>query len=175
MKIDTVIVGYLDTNCYVLTKDNHVLVIDPGDDYFKIKKVIGKKEIDGVLITHYHDDHIGALDSFDQKKIYDGTNLKEGLNQIGKFNFEMIKTPGHRSDAISFYFKDDKTLFVGDFIFYESIGRTDLDDGNMETMLESLKKTERFSDDVKIYPGHGPSTDFSHERKYNLYLRSKYE
>ena len=175
MKIDKVIVGDLSTNCYLLDIDNHVLIIDPGDEEDKIRERIGNRLIDGIIITHYHDDHIGALNNFLDIPIYDINNLIEGINTIGKFTFEMLKTPGHRSDAISIYFSNVDALFVGDFLFYESIGRTDLDDGNMLDMLKSLKKTKRFSDKVKIYPGHGPSTDFLHERKYNIYLRGIYE
>ena len=176
MKVETVIVGQLETNCYLLDIDNHVLIIDPGDEYEKIMNSVGSRTIDGVLITHGHFDHIGAKDKFDKNDIYDFSNLKEGIITIGKFNFEVIYTPGHKEDLISFYFDKEKLLFCGDFIFYESIGRTDLDGGNILDMYVSLKKTDRFSDDVVIYPGHGRSTDFKHERKYNMFLnRGKYE
>lgn len=169
MNIEIVKVGFLETNCYILSIQDHVLVIDPGDDYDKINEVINNRVIDGVLITHNHFDHIGALDMFDSNLVYDFNNLKEGKITLGKFSFEVIYNPGHKEDSISFYF-DDKYLFSGDFIFYESIGRTDLKGGNMNDMINSIKNTKRYNDNVIIYPGHGISTTFSHEREYNEYF-----
>jgi len=169
MNIEIVKVGFLETNCYILSIQDHVLVIDPGDDYDKINEVINNRVIDGVLITHNHFDHIGALDMFDSNLVYDFNNLKEGKITLGKFSFEVIYNPGHKEDSISFYF-DDKYLFSGDFIFYESIGRTDLKGGNMNDMINSIKNTKRYNDNVIIYPGHGISTNFSHEREYNEYF-----
>ena len=174
MEIETIIVGDLSTNCYVLNIENHVLVIDPGDEYDKISKCIGNRIIDGVLITHGHFDHVGAKEMFDSNLIHDYNNLDEGIVKLGKFTFEVIYNPGHKEDSISFYFDSDKALFCGDFIFYESIGRTDLDGGNILDMFVSLKNTSRYDDDVTIYPGHGRSSNFSHERKYNIYLKKAY-
>ena len=170
MDIETVVVGILNTNCYILSKNNHVLVIDPGDEYDKINSTINGRTIDGVIITHSHFDHIGCVNDFPKDLIYDFNNLKEGINKLGEFEFEVIYTPGHKEDSISIYFDNDQVLFVGDFIFYESIGRTDLGGGDNHLMMESIKKTKRFDDNVVIYPGHGESTTFHHERLYNPYF-----
>lgn len=170
MKIDTVVVGSLLTNCYILTKNNHVLVIDPGDEYTKIADYICDKKVDGVIITHNHFDHIGALDQFDRKIVYDYHNLHEGINTIGNFTFEVIYTPGHKEDSLSIYFDSSKCIFVGDFIFKNTIGRTDLPGGNMNDMLNSIVKTNRFNNSIVIYPGHGPSTSFGYERENNIYF-----
>lgn len=171
MNVEIVVVGIIGTNCYILSIDNHVLIIDPGDEFDKIMNVVNNRIIDGVLITHNHFDHIGAKEDFDYKLIYDYSNLKEGITKIGNFEFEVIYTPGHNKDLISFYFDKYKSLFCGDFIFYESIGRTDLKGGNYNDMITSLNKTKRFSDDVKIYPGHGRITTFKHERLNNPYFK----
>ena len=171
MNIEIVKVGILQTNCYILSIDNDVLIIDPGDEYNKIISKVGNKNIIGVLITHSHFDHIGCLNYFNKDIIYDYNNLKEGMNSIGKFNFEVIYNPGHSIDSISYYFDNIKSLFCGDFIFYESIGRTDLEGGSTNDMINSIKNTKRYSDDIKIYPGHGDSTSFLHERKYNIYFK----
>ena len=152
MKIDKVIVGYLKENCYVLSIENNCLVIDPGDEYEKIKKVIGNKRVVGTIITHHHFDHVGALNHFNN--IYDYHNLKEGINRIENFNFEVIYTPGHTNDSICIYFKDVNTMFVGDFIFKDAIGRTDLG-GNMEDMKKSLFKISKYDKNIDILTGHG--------------------
>ena len=64
MEIIKVVTGALDENCYVLVKGDNCLVIDPGDDFHKIKEVINGRKVLGVLITHSHFDHIGALRNF---------------------------------------------------------------------------------------------------------------
>ena len=62
MRIDNIKVGYLECNCYILELDNKVLVVDPGDDYDKIKIKLVGKEVVGVLNTHGHFDHVGCID-----------------------------------------------------------------------------------------------------------------
>ena len=62
MNIKILKVGYLAENCYILNINNDYLVIDPGDEYTRIKQEI-KGNLLGVLITHYHFDHIGALNN----------------------------------------------------------------------------------------------------------------
>lgn len=158
MKIDRVIVGELETNCYILSIKDKCIVIDPGDEYNKIKKCIGNKEVIGVIITHYHFDHIGALNNFDKNLIYDINNLEEKENKIGNFNFEVIYTPGHKEDSITIYFRKEKVMFTGDFIFKDGIGRIDLPGGNYKDMLNSLEKIKRYDKDIIIYPGHGDKT-----------------
>lgn len=170
MKVETVVVGDLETNCYIISIDNHVLVIDPGDDYDKIKEIINNREVDGVLITHNHFDHVGALYNFDENIIYDFYNLEEGNHTIGKFNFDVLTTPGHKSDSLSFYFKEIDSMFVGDFIFYGSVGRTDMETGSIDEMFDSLRKTSIYPGSTKIYPGHGKNTTFEYERKNNMYF-----
>ena len=158
MKINRVIVGPLETNCYVLEIADKCLIIDPGEEYNKIKEVIGNKEILGVIVTHYHFDHIGALDSFNKSLILDKNNLEEKEYNIDNFKFEVIYTPGHKEDCITIYFKEDKIMFTGDFIFKGAIGRTDLEGGNYLDMLNSLNKIDKYDKDIIIYPGHGDKT-----------------
>ena len=158
MKIDRVVVGPLDTNCYIISIDNKCLVIDPGDEYERIKSAIGNKEIIGVIITHYHFDHIGALNYFDKKLVLDKSNLEEKEYNIDNFKFEILYTPGHKEDLICIYFKEEKIMFTGDFIFKGAIGRTDLEGGNPIDMINSLNKIKKYDKDIIIYPGHGEST-----------------
>ena len=155
MNLEIVKVGPLKTNCYILSINNDVLVIDPGDEYNKIKKAIANRNVNGVIVTHNHFDHIGALNYFDN--IYDYNNLKEGINKIGNFAFEVIYTPGHTNDSICLYFKNENKMFVGDFIFKDGIGRIDLG-GNINDMIKSLHKISHYDKNIYIYPGHG---DFS--------------
>ena len=173
MKIEIVKVGELECNCYLLDIDNNVLIIDPGDNSDKIISSIGNRNVVGIIITHYHFDHIGALDNIVDKykvKVNDIKNMNEGSNKINKFNFEVIYTPGHKEDAITIYFKEDKVMFSGDFIFRDTIGRWDLPGGDIDEMYESLNKIRLYDKNITIYPGHGDSTTLGYEIDNNIYL-----
>lgn len=174
MEIKTIITGVLDENCYVLINNKECLVIDPGDDYSKIKEVVGDNKVLGVLITHSHFDHIGALRNFLTKrsiKIFKKSSLTENEYTIGSFSFECLYTPGHSKDSVSFYFKNEKAMFVGDFIFKESVGRYDLPGGDINELKESLEKLKKYDDDITLYPGHGEKTTLKYEKENNEYLQ----
>lgn len=175
MKIEKVVVGKLHCNCYILSINNEVLVIDPGDDGNKIIKLIGNRRVLGIIITHYHFDHIGAVNDLIFKYntiVYDKNNLSEGINRIGKFKFEVIYTPGHKDDLITIYFKESKVMFCGDFIFRDSIGRCDLDDGSISDMITSINKIKKYDKGVIVYPGHGDITTLGYEINNNPYFKN---
>ena len=62
-------------------------------------------------------------------------------------------------------------MFIGDFIFKESIGRTDLPGGDASEMKESIQKILTYSEEVKLYPGHYESTTLKEENEKNRYLK----
>lgn len=172
MKIKIVTVGFLRTNCYILENDLEALIIDPGDEPLKIEKSLNKK-LAGIILTHHHDDHVNAAGFFKDKyktRIYDYYNLKEGINKIGIFSFKVIHTPGHTIDSITVYFEDEKIMFVGDFVFHNTIGRTDLEGGNWGDMKDSINNLMQY-DDIKLYPGHGIMTILEEEKNNNVYFR----
>lgn len=174
MKIEKVVTGLLDENCYVIKKDDCCLVVDPGDDYLKIKEVIGDAKVLAVLLTHSHFDHIGALRNFLTKrsvKIFKRSSVpSERTISVGDFTFAVIFTPGHSKDSISFYFEEEKVMFVGDFVFQESIGRCDLPGGSEVEMQESLEKLKTYPKEIALYPGHGEITSLDYELLHNPYL-----
>ena len=159
MIIKKVIVGALEENCYILENNNKCIIIDPGDEAEKIIDNI-KCEVVGILITHYHFDHIGALEQLKEKY-----NIEDNNYSIDSFDFEVIDTPGHTSDSKTYYFKDDNIMFVGDFIFKNGIGRMDLPTGNKNDMIKSLNKIFTYKDDIVLYPGHGECTTLGEEKK----------
>ena len=175
MEIKKVVTGYLDENCYLLIKNGNCLVVDPGDEYNKIKDEIGDNKVLGVLITHSHFDHIGALRNFLTKrsiKIFKRSNLEDDKEyKIGDFTFKCILTPGHSKDSVTFYFEEDKFMLDGDFIFKESLGRTDFPGGSDSEMQESIQKILKYDDDIKLYPGHYDETTLGYEKQNNPYLK----
>lgn len=163
MNIKSLMVGELQTNCYIINIDDEYVIIDPGDDFYKIKKYLQNKKVVGCLITHFHFDHVGALED-----VLNTYNLELNKIKSNKFKYEVITTPGHTMDSKTFYFQEEKVMFTGDFIFYKSIGRTDLG-GDDQKMKESLDKISQYPNSIKIYPGHGPSTILGEEKKYFKY------
>ena len=175
MKIERVIVGVIECNTYILSINDKVLVIDPGDEFKKIDKAIGNRKVMGIVITHHHFDHVGAVPSIVNKyrcKVYDINNLSEGLNKIDCFKFYVIYTPGHKEDSITIYFKEEKAMFCGDFIFKNDIGRCDLEGGNIKDMYDSISKIKKYDRDIIIYPGHGDKTTLGYEISNNIYFNN---
>lgn len=173
MKTDRVVTGYLEENCYILTINDNCIVIDPGDDYPLIKEKIDNKKVLAILLTHSHFDHVGAVNNMIAEynvPVYSFNNLKEGEFNIENFKFDIIYTPGHTNDSICFYFKDEKIMFTGDFLFKESIGRWDLETGNYDEMRKSINKIKKYNDDITIYPGHGEDSTIFYEKNNNQYL-----
>ncbi|MBE6159082.1 MAG: MBL fold metallo-hydrolase [Firmicutes bacterium] len=157
MNIKRVVVGSLEENCYIVEKNNKCIIIDPGDEADKIISYI-TCEVVGILITHYHFDHIGALNELKEKY-----NLQENKYNIDGFNFEVIETPGHTSDSKTYYFKDDNIMFVGDFLFKDGIGRMDLPTGSVNDMKKSLDNIFTYPSNTIIYPGHGDKSTLGQE------------
>ena len=89
---------------------------------------------------------------------------------IGDFSLTVLHTPGHTPGGISLLF--DKTVFVGDTLFAESIGRTDFPGGSYSQLINSIKtKLMTLDDEVKAYPGHGPATTIGWERRQNPFIQ----
>ncbi len=89
---------------------------------------------------------------------------------VGDFSLTVLHTPGHTPGGISLLF--DKTVFVGDTLFAESIGRTDFPGGSYSQLINSIKtKLMTLDDEVKAYPGHGPATTIGWERRQNPFIQ----
>lgn len=95
----------------------------------------------------------------------------EGELTIGDFTFDVVHTPGHSPGSVSFIFKEDGFAIVGDTLFEQSIGRTDLIGGSMEVLLKSIHdKLLSLPGDTIIYPGHGGYTTPAAEMNHNPFL-----
>lgn len=178
MKIKTVKVGILETNCYLIISNNKCIIVDPGNEADKIINMIEKLKLIpiAIFVTHYHFDHIGALDDIKNKynvKVFDykDYNNDDKLYTIDNFNFKIINTKGHKEDLVTYYFPQENTMFVGDFIFKGNIGRCDLEGGDFEEMLKSIEKIKSYPKNTILYPGHEESTTLDNEIKYNQYFK----
>ena len=197
MEIETLVLGAFETNCYLLKKGNEALLIDAAGSWRRIAERIGGSELKGILLTHGHFDHIGAADrlvrefgcplymSRDDQVLLDDPEInslagytaavrtrpvfieREEL-RVGSFDIRVLFTPGHTEGSLMFIIDD--SLFSGDTLFWEGVGRTDLYSGSWAKLQQSLSVLTTLPHDMKVYPGHGPATTVGHELTYNPYL-----
>ena len=94
--------------------------------------------------------------------------LDEGNFTIDEFKFNVLHTPGHSPGSLTYVFDD--FAVVGDTLFNNGIGRTDLYRGDYETLVDSIKdKLFELDGDLPLFPGHGQYTTVDDEQ-LNPYL-----
>jgi hydroxyacylglutathione hydrolase len=99
--------------------------------------------------------------------------LNEGdVVELGNERLEVLFTPGHSPGSISFYNRQHGFVVSGDVLFKQSIGRTDLPGGNMDTLVNSIRaQLYTLPDETVVYAGHGPSTTIGYEKAHNGYVQ----
>jgi len=108
-----------------------------------------------------------------KRKFSSPTKMLEEGDQIrvDGISLRVLHTPGHTPGSICLHVKDK--LFTGDTLFAGSVGRTDLPGGNLLDLENSIKeKLLVFSDEVIVYPGHGPQTTIGKEKQDNPFVRT---
>lgn len=92
--------------------------------------------------------------------------------QLAGLEIEVVHTPGHTPGHCCFYVADDGVLFSGDQLFAGSVGRTDLPGGSWDDLIRSMReRVMTLGDDVRVLPGHGPTTTLARERASNPFLQ----
>lgn len=104
-------------------------------------------------------------------------NWQDGeIYNVGNLNFKILHCPGHTPGHVVLAEETEKKAFVGDCLFENSIGRTDLPGGSYERLMNSIKeKILTLGDDFTVYSGHGPDTTIGREKKNNPFLTGVYE
>lgn len=101
-------------------------------------------------------------------------DIKNGdVIKFGNSSLEVISTPGHTWGSVCFYSSADKICITGDTLFAGNCGRTDLPEGDNESMFHSLVEiiSKRLPADCEIYAGHGVKSTMQDELEQNPYLR----
>lgn len=190
--------GDIDMNCYVILDGNECFIVDPGYEKERIQQFVKERNllVKGILLTHAHHDHIGALDVFDvpiylheKEVVILKHNLKalqeQGVLQhvtedvlplwllsdgdllsLNTKQIEVIHTPGHTPGGVCY--KDGNELYSGDTLFRGTVGYWHFMLGSEEEMKQSLfSLLEQLDESVVVYPGHDESTTIGYEKQYN--------
>ncbi|MFP5258956.1 MAG: MBL fold metallo-hydrolase [Acidobacteriota bacterium] len=157
--------------------------------------------LEAICLTHLHCDHlygvaalmhetgVRALAGAEDARLMDldlGRGGLMGLPMVDPFVWEpvapgeitllgqscrVLATPGHSPGSRSYYFPEAGAVFVGDLLFYRSIGRTDFVGGDYDVLLGAVV-SQIFSlpDKTLVYPGHGPATTVGDEKRHNPFF-----
>ena len=160
------------SNVFLVAGDRTVL-IDAGANYDVVSAIRDRvDEIDALVLTHTHRDHVGNLesvvDAFDVEvwgfdPDADGVDRKiddEETVRLGDHEYVTLHTPGHKNDHLCFYAPEPGILFAGDLVFQNgSFGRTDLPEGDRDLLVQSIDRVlDRIEPTLReLHVGHGPS------------------
>lgn len=190
MEIESLPLGNLWTNCYLLRTDDLVIIIDPGAATDELFKLIGDGGADMIINTHGHFDHVGGnrilkekygakilLHQADLALFHETVSPEVKVDQfidegdkIGAGMLEVMHMPGHSPGSIILV--GTNVIFCGDLIFAGSIGRTDFPGGSPADMAASLQRLAALPGDYTLYSGHGPATTLAKERAMNPFLNA---
>lgn len=201
MIFDTIPVGQIDTNCYLIgdEKEQVCAVVDPGGSPERVLEMIEKSGLTPqmILLTHGHWDHVGAIPALLEKwpdlPVY--AHEKElcpadepnphyffphaGKNQRTFGEGDMLSLGGltlrvlHTPghSAGSVVILVEDVMLSGDTLFAGNCGRYELTGGNGRNMLDSLKRLAELEGDYKVCPGHGALSTLERERQTNLFVK----
>lgn len=203
MSVKMATFGGMANNCYLLVDDstNKSALIDCSEFSQKMLDLIGDTDLQYILLTHGHYDHIlgarGVKDRFGCKLAVaaeDAPMLTSARESLAAFCGEMqdsveadiLLRDGDKitlGDTVitvvktpghtkgSVCYVSGDSLFSGDTLFRLSCGRTDFPGGSWDEMQRSLKKLSELDGDMKIYTGHEQTTSLTFERQNNPYMK----
>jgi hydroxyacylglutathione hydrolase len=204
LRIHTLVVGKLQTNCYIIQSQAEAIIVDPGGEPERIMRFIMdiKAAPSHIVATHTHFDHVLGVEGVRkgtkapflihpddlpmlrsmQSRVRQfmgfevppppkvDSYLRDGeVLKVGKETIRVLLTPGHSPGSISL--AGDGYVLTGDALFNQSIGRTDLPGGDLQTLLHSIRdRLFKLNDETIVYPGHGPETTIGDEKLANPFV-----
>lgn len=201
MQTKRIVSNHLESNTYVASIADECVIIDAGAEIGSVIKAVNGKRVVGILLTHGHFDHafnILEYAAYFSCKIYAfkkaETNLSDPNKNYGEnfaisdfknfvwvddgselslgkhFNISCYALPGHTACCIGYLIED--TLFAGDFLFKQGVGRIDLHDSSKQSMLSSLQKVKTIPFEI-VASGHGEMSTVT-EQKRNIEIFIKF-
>ena len=158
-------IAIVNTHCHI----DHIIGVDFLKKHFGIEFWASRDEqyiLDGTVDVA----HIYGV-QLDKAPIIDKHISASNEISFGNSKLTVIEVPGHTNGHLAFFSSEDQFVLTGDVLFKDTIGRTDLPGGNLDTLMNSiLTQILPLGDEVDVFCGHGPETTIGAERKDNPFL-----
>lgn len=149
---------------------DHILGNKWAKDTFKVPIIMHKDDLELIRSSKEQGEEFGW--SFPEPPQPDIFISQNDIIKFGNCTLKVLHTPGHSPGGICLVDDQERIIFAGDTLFRDSIGRTDLWNGSMEKLLDSIKnKIFKYDDDYIIYPGHYNPTTIGEEKANNPFLK----
>ena len=169
------------TNTYLIenTDTRTTLAIDAGEPPERFDSILKKNPLQGIFLTHHHEDHIFSIKEWaplaplygtvESLHGFRGTPLEKKSDiALEGFTVSAIPTPGHVAKHLAFFVAPN-LLFTGDLLFKGSVGGTSF--GSCRALKSSIENLiDTLSPETKVYPGHGDDTTLGQESEKNPFL-----
>jgi glyoxylase-like metal-dependent hydrolase (beta-lactamase superfamily II) len=177
----------VENNVWIVGNEKECVIIDsPHDAAAIINQVRGRKVL-AILLTHAHNDHIGAArevaaavgapiilnpeDLVLWKQVYPDAKPDQyhgdgDVFEVGGTALLAIHTPGHSPGSTCFYLESEATVFTGDTLFNGGPGATGRSYSDYPTILASIReRLLTLPAETVVRTGHGENTTISAERE----------
>lgn len=169
----------VENNVWVVGDDDECVIIDAAHEAEPILEAVAGRRVVAVLLTHAHDDHIGAVKALSEatgapsylhpadRVLWDKVHafapdreLAEGdVFQVGDASLRTLHTPGHAPGACCFYSPELGVVYTGDTLFQGGPGATGRSFSDFPTIIGSIRaKLLSLPADTLVHPGHGDLT-----------------
>ncbi|WP_115788622.1 MBL fold metallo-hydrolase [Arthrobacter silvisoli] len=177
----------VDNNVWVVGNDEECVIIDSPHDAAAIVEQVRGRKVLAILMTHAHNDHIGAArevaaavgapihlhpeDMVLWKQVYPDVQPDKFLSDgdeftVGGATLKAIHTPGHSPGSTCFYLESEGTVFTGDTLFNGGPGATGRSFSDYPTILASIRKRLlTLPAETVVRTGHGDNTTIAAERE----------
>ncbi len=183
-EIHRLVVGPLDNNVYVLRckQTGGAILLDAANEHEKLLDLCQRLNVDKVLETHGHWDHIQAVPAVRDAGIevgvtaadaamlpsYDFVLEDDTVVEVGRLRLRTILTPGHTPGSMCFLLEGSPVLFSGDTLFPGGPGNTRTPEGDFPAIIDSIENRlfAALGSDTLVLPGHGDDTTIGAEQPH---------
>ena len=174
----------VDNNVWVIGNDHECVVVDAAHDGEPILAAVARRRVVAILLTHGHDDHIGAVgevaaatggpsylhpaDRVLWDMVYpvapDGELADGEVFTVGGVDVHVLHTPGHAHGACCFHVPALGVVFTGDTLFAGGPGATGRSYSDFPTIIESIShRLLTLPPRTVVHTGHGDDTTIGAE------------
>jgi glyoxylase-like metal-dependent hydrolase (beta-lactamase superfamily II) len=175
----------VENNVWLVGDDEKVVVVDAPHDAEAITAAIAGRQLDGIVCTHGHNDHINAAVDVAQatggpialhpadRMLWEVVHphrrpeieIAHGdVLQMGGVQLQIWHTPGHSPGGVCLYLAEAGVIFTGDTLFQGGPGATGRSHSDFPTIIESLRRLLMYMPpETVVHTGHGESTTIGSE------------